>query len=164
MKDILNLFIAATLLTIMLSAYFLTFTALFSERVARTQRICTQSAARSFWVGLVNFVFFGMIVLVLFSIAENAENFVRFILLPPAVVIGAVLAILLSFGLTGMSNTLGERLFAEQPAWRKTLFGTILLAFACALPVVGWFLLFPYAGLVGFGAVILGFLQRENKS
>jgi hypothetical protein len=39
----------------------------------------------------------------------------------------------------------------------------VVLSFACALPVVGWFLLFPYVGFVGIGAFILGLFQRENN-
>jgi len=32
-----------------------------------------------------------------------------------------------------------------------------------AISAPGWFLLLPYASLVGFGAVILGFFQRETN-
>jgi hypothetical protein len=33
----------------------------------------------------------------------------------------------------------------------------------CALPLAGWFLILPYAGLMGIGAFILGFFQREGS-
>ena len=163
MTEILQLFLGVILLTVALAAYFLVFVAFFSNRITKTQRVINQTPGRSFWVGLVNFLFFGVIVMLLFAISENAENLVRFILIPPAVAITAVLAIILSFGLTGMVNTVGERIFPDQCAWRKTLWGTVILAFACALPFVGWFLLLPYTGLTGFGAVILSFFQRESN-
>ena len=163
MTEILQLFLGVILLTVALAAYFLVFVAFFSNRITKTQRIINQTPGRSFWVGLVNFLFFGVIVMVLFAISENAENLVRFVLIPPAVAITAGLAVILSFGLTGMVNTVGERIFPDQSAWRKTLWGTVLLAFACALPFVGWFLLLPYTGLTGFGAVILSFFQRETN-
>ena len=163
MTDILRLFFIILLLTIALAAYFLVIGALFTNRAAKTQRVITAMPGRSFGVGLVNFAFFGVIALVLFSVAGNAGNFIRFILTVPALLITAVLVIMLSFGLAGMSNLLGERIFPDQPAWKQTTWGTVILSFACALPVVGWFLLFPYVGFVGIGAFILGLFQRENN-
>jgi len=162
MTDILRLFLIIILLTIGLAAYFLVVGALFTNRVARTQHAINQMPRRSFWVGLVNFLFFGVIALILFSIAENVGNFIRVILIIPALVITAVLAITLSFGFAGLVNVLGERIFSDHSPWKKRLWGTVLLMFACALPAVGWFLLLPYTGLTGFGAVILGFFQRDE--
>ncbi len=163
MTDILRLFFIVILLTIALAAYFLVIGTLFTNRAAKTQRVLTAMPGRSFGVGLVNFLFFGVIALVLFSLAENAGNFVKVILITPALLITAALVIMLSFGLTGMVNLLGEHIFSEQPAWKRTIFGTATLSFACALPVVGWFLLFPYVSFVGIGAFILGLFQRENN-
>ena len=163
MTDIFRLSFIIILLTIALAAYFLVIGALFTNRVAKTQRVITAMPGRSFGVGLVNFVFFGVIALVLFSVAGNAGDFIRFILTIPALLITAILAIMLSFGLAGMSNLLGERIFPDQPAWKQTIWGTVILSFACALPIVGWFLLLPYVGFVGIGAFILGLFQRENN-
>ncbi len=163
MTDILRLSFIITLLTIALAAYFLVINALFANRAARTQHVTTSMPGRSFGVGLVNFVFFGVIALVLFSVAGNAGSFIRFILTVPAIVITAALTVMLSFGLTGMSNLLGERIFPDQSAWKQTALGTVILSFACALPIVGWFLLFPYVGFVGIGAFILGLFQRGNN-
>jgi hypothetical protein len=163
MTDILRLFFIIILLTIALAAYFLVIGALFTNRAAKTQRVMTAIPGRSFGVGLVNFAFFGVIALVLFSGAGSAGGFIRFILTVPALLITAILAIMLSFGLAGMSNILGERIFPDQPAWKQIAWGTVILSFACALPIVGWFLLLPYAGFVGIGAFILGLFQRENN-
>ena len=163
MTDIFRLSFIIILLTIALAAYFLVIGALFTNRVANTQRVITAMPGRSFGVGLVNFAFFGVIALVLFSVAGNAGDFIRFILTVPALLITAILAIMLSFGLAGMSNLLGERIFPDQSAWKQTIWGTVILSFACALPIVGWFLLLPYVGFVGIGAFILGLFQRENN-
>jgi hypothetical protein len=118
---------------------------------------------RSFGVGLVNFAFFGVIAVVLFSVAENAGSFVKVILTIPALMITAALVIMLGFGLAGMVNLLGERILPEVASWKRTAFGTAILSFACALPFAGWFLLFPYAGFTGIGAFILGLFQRDIK-
>lgn len=161
MTDILRLFFIIILLTATLAAYFLVIGALFTNRVSKTQRVITAMPGRSFGVGLVNFLFFGVIALVLFSIAENAANIIKFILITPATLIVAILAIMLSFGLAGMANLLGERIFPEANTWKRTVFGTAILSFACALPIVGWFLFLPYASFVGIGGFILGLFQRE---
>ena len=163
MTEILRLSFIIILLTIALAAYFLVIGALFANRVAKTQRVMIAMPGRSFGVGLINFAFFGVIALVLFSVAGNAGDFIRFILTIPALLITSVLTIMLSFGLAGTSTLLGERIFPDQLAWKQTAWGTMILSFACALPIVGWFLLFPYAGFVGIGAFILGLFQRESN-
>lgn len=161
MTDILRLLTIILLLTISLAAYFLIIRALFPNRMAKTQRIINQMTGRSFLVGLVNFLFFGVIAIVLFSISDKTAGAIKAILTIPAFLITALLSVLLSFGLAGMVNVMGERILPEHSSLKKSIWGTAILAFACALPFVGWFLLFPYTGLVGFGAVILGFFQRE---
>ena len=163
MNTILPLFLAVLILTIGLAAYFLVVGALFTSRLTKTQRAIAQSRGRSFWIGLVNFLFFGVVALVLYAIGENAGDGMRVITLIPALLITAMLIFILSLGLTGMVKTLGEHIFPDQSAWMQTALGTVILTFACAIPVAGWFILLPYAGLVGFGAVILGFFQRETK-
>ena len=162
MTNILRLFFIIILLTIALNAYFLVLGALFTNRAAKTQRVLTAMPGRSLGVGLVNFLFFGVIALVLFSLSDKAGSVVKVILTIPALLITAVLALMLSFGLVGIVNLLGERIFPDTSSWKQTVFGSIILSFACALPFVGWFLLFPYVGFVGIGGFILGLFQREK--
>ena len=163
MTDILRIFFIIIMLTIALASYFLAIGAIFTNRAAKTQRVITSMPGRSFGVGLVNFAFFGTIALALFSLAENAGSVVKAILTLPAIMITAALAVMLSFGLAGMVNLLGERILPEVSTWKRTAWGTLILSFACALPFVGWFLLLPYVGFVGIGAFILGLFQRENN-
>lgn len=82
----------------------------------------------------------------------------------PALVILAFLTVLLSIGLTGMVNVLGERIFPDIILWKRNIWSAVILCFACALPFVGWFLLLPYVGLVGVGASILGILSEKLKA
>jgi hypothetical protein len=164
MNDIIRLLVILILLLSGLSAYFLVWNALFSGRVTRTASIAQSMPGRSFGIGLVNFLFFFAIAVILFSLAENAGPFVRGVLTLPALSILGLLAIALSFGLTAMATLTGGRIFPESEVWRQTLWGSVLLALACALPFVGWFLLLPYVGFIGIGAWILGFIQRDVKS
>ena len=162
MTEILRLSFIIIMLTIALAAYFLVIGALFANRVAKTQRVMIAMTGRSFGVGLVNFAFFGVIALVLLSVAENAGGFVKGILTIPALLILAFLSVLLSLGLTGIVNVLGERLFPDMSSPKRNIRSAVILCFACALPFVGWFLLLPYVGFVGIGASILGFFQRTS--
>lgn len=164
MSDIVRLFLILLLLIAGFAAYFLVVNALFSARVTRTRSIAQAMPGRSFGIGLVNFLFFAVIALVLLSVAENTGPFIRGVLTIPAMIILVLLAIALSLGLAGMSNLIGERILPDLPLWKQTLWGTVCLSLACALPFVGWFLLLPYTGFVGIGAVILGFLQNKSVS
>jgi hypothetical protein len=164
MTDIVRLFLIILLLLAGFAAYFLVLNALFASRVTKTRSIAQSMPGRSFGVGLVNFLFFAVIALVLLSIAENTGPVVRGVLTVSAIIILAFLATALSLGLSGMSGVVGERIFPELPLWKQTLWGTVCLSFACALPFVGWFLLLPYVGFVGIGAVLLGFLQSRTTS
>ena len=166
MNDILRLLLIIILLTISLAAYFLIIGALFTTRVEKTQRVIHQMPGRAFGVGLVNFLFFGVLLLVLFTITDGNANrvnsVVRIILLIPTFALTAILTAILSLGIAGMLQILGERIFPDLSGLRRSVSSTVISAFACALPVVGWFLLLPYIALTGFGAVILGFFQREK--
>lgn len=164
MSDILRLLVAVILLTIGLVAYFLVLNALFSPRIERTKSVAQSMPVRSAGIGLVNFVFFAVIATALLAGAETAGPLLRGILILPAVVILAALAFVLSLGLVAMSNMIGEKIFPNFSAWKQTLWGTVCLSLACVLPLIGWFLLLPYIGFVGIGAVILGFLQRANQT
>ena len=161
MTDILRLFLGVVLLTISLTAYFLTIGVLFSNRVTKTQRIVNQTPWRSFGVGFVNTLFFGMIAVVVFSIANTGSGLISGILTIPALIITGFLTLLLTFGLSGIVTEIGVRLLPDHTAWKQTVWGSVTLTFACALPFVGWFLLLPYIICLGVGATILGFFQRE---
>src|SRR5687767_8241061 len=128
MTDILRLFFIIILLTIGLAAYFLVIGALFASRVTRAQRVINQMPARAIGVGLVNFLFFGVIAMILFSVAENANGAIKAILTLPALLITVLLAITLSFGLAGMVNLLGERILPEHSHLKKATGGTVLLS------------------------------------
>ncbi len=162
MTDILRLFLGVVLLTITLTAYFLTIGVLFSNRVTKTQRIVNQTPWRSLGVGFINTLFFGVIAVVFFSIAGTSSGLVSGVLNIPALIITGFLILLLTFGLSGIVNELGVRLFPDYAVWKQTIFGSVILTFACALPFVGWFLLLPYIACLGVGATILGFFQRET--
>jgi hypothetical protein len=165
MSDLSNLFIIILLLTVSLAAYFVTIQVLFAGRVAKTKGMLQGMPARSFGIGLVNFSFFFVIALVLFSISDRMGNgFLKAMLMIPGLALLAFLAMLLTFGLAGVISYMGENILPAAGPWKQMLWGTVCLSLACALPFVGWFVLLPCVGFAGIGAFILSVFQREPKA
>ncbi len=163
MNEILRVTLWIAVSIACLIGYFLALGAFFSRRVAKTQFMIGTAPGRSLGIGLVNFVFFSVIAFVLFQLSEGAGGALGVILSIPALLITAALGVALSFGLAGMVNVIGERVLPEASALKRSAWGTAILSLACALPLAGWFLMLPYAGLMGIGAFILGFFQREGS-
>ena len=110
MSDILRIFVVILILTFGLIAYFLTVTALFPQRVAKTKAIATDMPGRSFGIGLVNFSFFSVLAIVLVSISEKiGDGFFKGVVMLPALIIIALIVIMLTFGLTAISNQVAGR-------------------------------------------------------
>lgn len=148
-----------------LIAFFVVLNALFQRRVAKTRAVADAMPGRAFAVGLVNFLFFGAITFILFTLANQIGNdFLRGLLTLPALFFLAALSAGLSFGLAGMVQLVGERLAAAQTEIRRTVWGALALSFGSSLPFVGWFGLLPYVGLLGLGAFIVSFFWRESST
>lgn len=159
MNELIQAVITLLVLTLLLAPLFVVVSALFPKRILKTQSNIDQMPGRSFTLGMVNFLFFFAIALVLFILSGKVDGLLKALLTIPALVLTTLLSLTLSLGLTAMANLIGERVAPAQHPWRRTLAGTLLLGFACAVPLVGWFLLFPYAGWVGIGAFILSYFQ-----
>lgn len=163
MTEIIRVILLVTLFALAFACYLLVVGAFFNKRVLKTFNVAKQLPARSLGIGFVNFLFFVTIAVVLLGIADSVGNSViKFIVTIPSLLLATVLVILLSLGLSSMVSILGERIFPDLSAWKQSFWGTVILTFASAIPFVGWFLLFPFVALTGFGAVILGFFQRDN--
>lgn len=163
MNDILSSIPIFLLLTLLLACHLLVFGALFPARVDKSAEHVRAALWRSFWIGLVNFLFFGAIVLLLFALSDGVQKSVlRVVLLLPAATITIVIFAFLSLGLASISAVIGERLFPEAAAWKRSFFATLLLGVGCTVPLLGWFLLLPFAALTGFGTVLLTYYQRNK--
>jgi hypothetical protein len=114
---------------------------------------------RSFVVGLVNLVFFGAVMLVLFSLADRFHGAGLRAL---GGIFLALLSIGVSFGLAGVAQVVGARIKDETVGLVRTAWGTVLLGLACALPFIGWFGLLPYAASLGLGGFILSFVTKSS--
>ena len=161
MLEVIGLSLVVVLILIGLIAFFLVFKALFPARVESTRYHADQMTGRSFVIGLVNFVFFFAVALAFFALG-NAVGVQFFHVIALFVLIFPVIGIV--FGLAGIVELLGERLAPESTGLRRTGLAVLALSLACALPFVGWFGLFPYAGLLGMGAFIISLFQRRPKN
>ena len=129
---------------------------LFPQRVNMVLSSLENNWKRSFWLGLVNTVFFTILILGLGSLGNNFRIFY----IPAFIIYGAFLICLL-FGLSAFIQLLGGRLFPDRtPVQRDIRAGAVFLLTGL-LPAVGWFLLFPYVCFLSVGAVILT-LFRKN--
>jgi hypothetical protein len=160
MTDILRLTLITVLLAIALSAHFLVLGALFPNRVEKVKSAIHSTPGRSLGIGLVNVVFFTALALACFSLAEGAAAFLKVVLTALGLLVTALLGVMSSFGFTGITYLIGDRLLPDSPPWKRSLWGSLCLSLGCALPFVGWFLLLPYAAFLGGGAFILGLFQR----
>jgi dolichol kinase len=118
---------------------------------------------RALLIGAVNLLFFGTLALACLGLADSSG--VQ-LLAVPGLALVILMAVALCGGLAAVVEETGARLLpAADPssALRRTLLGTTTLTLACALPLVGWFLLLPYLALVGLGACIIHAVTRYRQ-
>ena len=152
---------ALVIVSLMVAAFFVVLSALFPGRIARVQAAAAAMPGRAIVVGLVNWIFFAAVVLALLALTQWTH--VQ-LLAVPALAIAAVVALAAIFGLAGVVEMLGARLLVNTPGPRRTSLGALVLAWACALPYAGWFVLLPYVLALGLGAVILSLVAPRPAS
>ncbi len=164
MNDLYRFVFISLLVAVGITAYLLVIGSTFINRVDKAKNNLSKMPGRSFLLGLVNFLFFGVISLVLILISENAGQVIKVILLLPALLIILTFTGLLSLGLAGQTQTIGKYLLPNHSTFQQALWGSIILCLGCALPIAGWFLLLPYTALASFGAIIISFFQKTSPA
>jgi hypothetical protein len=130
---------------------------LFPNRVDAVRSTLEDHWKRSFWLGLVNTFFITILVLGFASVGNNTPIFYL-----PAFVIYGIFQVGLLYGLSGFVQLLGDRLFPEQTPVRKDIRAGAVFLLTGLLPVIGWFLLFPYVICLSLGAVVLTLFQKKR--
>ncbi len=155
--------ILVVLIGFCLAAFFITIEALFGELVADITRSAEDKPGKAFWVGLVNMAFLAAIAIGLVGLAENSVFGV--VLAVPGFAAGIFTAVGIVFGLTGMVRLIAGLAFPGKEGWKLQASGAGVVILACLVPYIGWFGLFPYLGLRGFGAFILHLMElyRANR-
>jgi hypothetical protein len=144
-----------------LAAFFPVLEAFFSKRIAKTRRMVETLPARAFWIGLVNIVFALIVLFALASLGDRLPGPGGKIFFLLALIILIPLAIGLMLGLASVVKAVGERLLPEKSALAQTIWASVALTLACALPFVGWFILLPYICFLGMGAFVLGLFTKQ---
>jgi hypothetical protein len=64
-----------------------------------------------------------------------------------------------------MVRLIAGLVFPGKEGWKLQASGSGVVILACLVPYIGWFGLFPYLGLRGFGAFILHLMElyRANR-
>ena len=138
-----------------LVALFVAMGALFPRQIADVKSKSSDMPGRSFLVGLINVVFLSVIIAAL----SGGGDFPQFV----ALLLFAILAIGLVFGLAGIGPLIGERLLPESSSVRQAGWGAAIMVVASLTPFIGWFLLFPYLSFRGLGAFLLGLFARTSS-
>lgn len=157
------LLILVVLIGFCLVAFFVILEALFGELVGGITRSAEEKPGKAFWVGLVNAVFVIAIAIGLIGLAEISV--LGIVLAVPGFVVGVFVVAGLVFGITGMVRLIAGLVFPGIDGWKSLALSAGVLILACLVPYIGWFGLFPYLGLRGFGAFILHLmdLYRANR-
>jgi hypothetical protein len=139
-----------------LAALLVLLPALLPGRVARAQQIAQNSPGRAFVIGLVNFLFFGVLVLIFSQGAELGGLIAGTILL--------ALMTVTAVGLAGINQILQGRLYPNDSGVKVGLKTAVLLLASGLLPLLGWFVLTPVLLLISLGAAIIALVQRKSTA
>jgi MFS family permease len=136
-----------------LAAFVVLCNVMLPDFVQRARDQAARRTGRAFLIGLVNFVFFGLIALGLVSVR-----------IPPIKLVGVVvLTILLSFiglGASVIALVVGERLRPGDTIIRQVIAGIVTVELAEMFPLVGWIVIPIINVSIGLGSVILALFQR----
>jgi hypothetical protein len=138
---------------------------LLPEPVQKVQLNLESSLGRSTLLGLVNFLFFGALIVLAAWLADKLGNVIAGVFVFLAGLIGLGVIVLAVFGLVAFANLLGNRIGGEPGTpFKANLHGGLLLVLAGIAPYVGWLIFTPLVVWAGLGAAIQAFIPRRSAS
>ena len=157
MQEGLAVVIFTPLIGLTLVALFLVASVVFGSQVSAVRAIAASSPGRSFGIGVLNIVLITILLIALLSLEDAAAGIFQLL----GLIVLALLAVVLTFALAGMGRLIGDRLLPDSSPVRQQAWGSTLLVAACLMPLIGWFLLFPYLVFRGTGALIISLYARS---
>ena len=160
----MNELIGAVVLTltsfVTFSALLTTLAFLIPERAEAVRLTLAARPGRSFIIGLVNLLFFGVLA-ALFSQGGEVGGLLGLIILLALLGLAVI-------GLTGLLLLLRQRFYPPHEESDHSLLGVTIRASAILVaallsPILGWFILAPILLIAGLGAGIIT-LARRNQS
>jgi hypothetical protein len=161
--EILGIVLFVILSGLSLIALFGALGLLFPVPVERTMLNLEKSLGRSFLLGLVNFIFFVLVVMGFSWLSQQVIQFLGAIFLFIAVVILIGLGIFVLMGLSAFAKLFGERISEGRTGFHSLSRGGALLLFAGLAPYVGWMLFTPFVVWSGLGASISALVRRRDQ-
>ena len=137
--------------------------------VQKVQQNLESALGHSTLLGLVNFLFFGTIVVLFVWLVDRLDNVIAGVFVGVFVflagLIGLAIVVLAVFGLVAFANLLGSRIGGEMVSpFKANLRGGLLLVLAGIAPYVGWLIFTPLVIWAGLGAAIQAFIPRRNAA
>jgi hypothetical protein len=161
MANILGLCVVVLVSGAGLSALLATLELLLSGPVERCRTVLAGSLGRLFLLGLVNFVFFFVLAILLARLTEAVIPAFKAVLGVLAVLILAGLVVLATLGLAGLVKLLRERIGLAATVW-GTLRAAALLLIAALTPALGWWVFTPAVLVTCLGAGIVVAVRRPS--
>jgi len=147
-----------------LIAMFATINLLLPLHVERTRAALESSLGRSLVLGVVNFLFAGVVAALFVWLAQRAGRGAAGGALGLIALLTVLLAATLGLlGLAGLITLLGARMGSGKNEFTAALRGGALLLLACLTPYLGWFVFTPLAVWTGLGAAIQAVFRRGEK-
>ncbi len=142
-----------------LVSIFIIISLLFPAWIEKNRGSLENSMGRALLLGLVNFIFAGILVGLLALVTRLGGVFAAVAVFLIGLIMLVVL-ILTLLGLVAASSLLGSRLGAVNSPLASHVRGGILLILACLTPYLGWFIFTPLVAWTAFGASIQNIFRR----
>ena len=162
--EILGLILLVTFCGITLLASLEATLRLFPEHVERARGHLEDSLSRSLLLGIVNFIFLAVIVMLFVWLGERLGNILGRIFGVLVLLILVVLTLLLILGLCALSNLVGGRMGEAKSPLVAHRYGGLLLILSGLAPFVGWFVFTPLILWTSLGASIQTVFRRNKVS
>jgi hypothetical protein len=130
--------------------------------VERTRLALESSLGRSLLLGLVNFLFAGVLVALLIW-STKIGGVVAGVSVFLAGLVGLIVIVLVMLGLVASTSLLGSRMGEAKSPIAAQLRGGALLLLACLTPYLGWFIFTPLVVWTALGAGIQSMLRRKSE-
>jgi len=157
MNDIIGVILIVILSSTALTALLTVLTYLLPTRIKKLEQIMVAQPRRTFLIGLVNGLFFGIIAAWLTDFGDFGG------------LLGALILLLLlgltAVGLSSLVHLLRNRIYPrEENGVKSTMKTTVLMIIGALTPVVGWFVFTPALLFIGLGAAITIVIRRPRKT
>jgi len=131
--------------------------------IERTRSILETNMGRSLLLGFVNFLFAGIVGVVL-ALPARVGGIVAGIFVFLIGLVALTVAVLTLFGLVALTSLLGNRIGEMKSPVTTHIRGGILLLLACLTPYLGWFIFIPLVLWTALGATVQTLFRKKEKT